>query len=85
MKLSTYHASKVRDLKVMAVRFLDSAKRAKSALERNAHRHNAKACRKHAAALIIAVRRGFGPFDADREACRIQRPAVTSAPDLFTA
>jgi hypothetical protein len=76
MILSPYHSTAVRDLKRMAIHFSRSADRAKTAAERNLARHNAKACRTHAAALIIAERRGFGPFDAHLEACRIQRPAA---------
>lgn len=75
MPLSAYHTAAVRDLKRMANHFTAAAKRAKAASERNLAQHNAKACRTHAAALIIAERRGFGPFAAHLEACRIQRAA----------
>lgn len=71
--LPTDIVASVRTLKGMAVCFGFDARKARKAAERRHHEHNMRACRRHAAALIVASRRGFVSYDAYREACRLQR------------
>jgi hypothetical protein len=85
-RIPVWLSQRVRDLKATALLFRRYAAKARVAAERRSHEHNARACRRHAAASLIAYRRGARfPDTVHREACRIQQLTRAESRDTATA